>query len=45
MGMKQIALASSGPPVSSNVHNAFIGRVAYVSTLMILQQYGQTRPG
>ena len=35
MGVKQIALARSGPPLSSNVLNACIGRVAYVSTLMI----------
>ena len=44
MSVKQIALACSGPPLSSNVLNACIGRVAYVSTLMSLQQHGQTRP-
>ena len=31
MSVKQIALACSGPPLSSNVFNACIGRVAYVS--------------
>ena len=44
MSVKQIALACSGPPLSSNVLNASIGRVAYVSTLVILQLHGQTRP-
>ena len=44
MSVKQIALACSEPPLSSNVLNACIGRVAYVSTLMSLQQHGQTRP-
>ena len=44
MSVKQIALACSGPLLSSNVLNACIGRVAYVSTLMSLQQHGQTRP-
>ena len=44
MSVKQIALACSGLPLSSNVLNACIGRVAYVSTLMSLQQHGQTRP-
>ena len=43
MSVKQIALARSGLPLSSNVLNACIGRVAYVSTLMSLQQNGQTR--
>ena len=43
MSVKQIALAFSGPPLSSNVLKACIGRVAYVSTLMSLQQDGQTR--
>ena len=44
MSVKQIALACSGPLLSSNVLNACIGRVAYVSTLMSLQQHGQTHP-
>ena len=44
MSVKQIALACSGPPLSSNVLNACIGRVVYVSSLMTLQQQGQTRP-
>ena len=43
MSVKQIALACSGPHLSSNMLNAFIGRVAYVSTLMSLQQRGQAR--
>ena len=43
MSVKQIALACSEPPLNSNVLNACIGRVAYVSTLMSLQQHGQTR--
>ena len=44
MNVKQITLACSGPPLSSNVLNACIGSVAYVSTLLSLQQHGQTRP-
>ena len=44
MSVKKIALACLGPPLSSNVLIACIGRVAYVSTLMSLQQHGQTRP-
>ena len=44
MSVKQIALACSGPRLSSYVLRACIGRVAYVSTLMSLQQHGQTRP-
>ena len=44
MSVKQIALACSGPPLSSKVLDGCIGRVAYVSTLMSLQQRGQTRP-
>ena len=44
MSVKQITLACSEPPLSSNRLNACIGRVAYVSTLMILQQHGQTHP-
>ena len=44
MSVKQIALACSGPPLYSNVFNASIRSVVYVSTLMSLQQYGQTRP-
>ena len=43
MSAKQIALACSGPRLSSNVLNACIGRVEFVSTLMSLQQHGQTR--
>ena len=41
MSVKQIALACSGPPLISNVLNACIGRVSYVSTLMSLQQHGR----
>ena len=44
MSVKQIALVGSGPPLSSNVLDACIGRVAYVSTLISLQQHEQTRP-
>ena len=44
MSVKQNALACSGPPLSSNVLNPCIGRVAYVSTQMSLQQHGQTSP-
>ena len=44
MSVKQIALVCLGPPLSSNVLNACIGRVAYVFTLMSLQQHEQTRP-
>ena len=44
MSVKQISLACSRPPLISNVLNACIGRVAYVSTLMSLQQHSQTRP-
>ena len=44
MSVKQIALAFLGTPLSSNVLNACIGRVAYVFTLMILQEHVQTRP-
>ena len=44
MSVKQIALACSGPLLSSNMLNACIGWFAYVSTLMRLQQHGQTRP-
>ena len=44
MSVKQNALACLGPLLSSNVLNACIGRVAYVSTLMSLQQQSQTRP-
>ena len=44
MSVKQIALACSGTPLSSNVLNARIGLVEYVSTLMSLQQHEQTRP-
>ena len=44
MSLKETALTCSGPPQCSNVLNACIGRVAYVSTLMSLQQHGQTLP-
>ena len=44
MSVKQISLACSGPPLSSKVLNASVERVAYVSTLMSLQQHGQTSP-
>ena len=44
MSVKQIALACSGPPLSSNALDGCIGRIAYVSTLISLQQHGQTRP-
>ena len=44
MNVKQIARKCSGPPLGSYVLNACIGRVEYVSTLMSLQQHGQTRP-
>ena len=43
MSVKQTALACSIPPLSSNVLKACIGRVSYVTTLMSLQQHGQTR--
>ena len=42
MSVKQIALACSGPPLSSNKLNACTGRDAYISTLMSLQHHGQT---
>ena len=42
MSLKQIALSCSGPILSSNVLNACIGRDAYVSTLISLQQHGLT---
>ena len=44
MSVKQIALAYLGLPLSSNMLNTCTGSVAYVSTLMSLQQHGQTRP-
>ena len=44
MNVKQIARERSGTPLGSYVLNACIVCVAYVSTLMSLQQYGQTRP-
>ena len=44
INVKQIARECSGPPLGSYVLNACIGRVAYVSTLMSLQQDGQIRP-
>ena len=43
MNVKQIARECSGPPLGSYVLNACNERVAYVSTLMSLQQHGQTR--
>ena len=42
--VKEIAMAWSGPPLSSNVLNVCIEHVAYVSMLMSLQQHGQTHP-
>ena len=42
MNVKQIAREYSGRPLGSYVLNMCIGRVAYVSTLMSLQQHGQT---
>ena len=44
MNVNQIAREYSGPPLGSYVLNACIARVAYVSTLINLQQHGQTRP-
>ena len=44
MNVKQIAWECSGPPLGSDVLIVCIGRVAYVSTLMSLQQHGHTRP-
>ena len=44
VSVNQIVLACSGPPLSSNVLNACMWHVSYVSTLMSLQQIGQTRP-
>ena len=44
MSVKQIALACSGPNLSSNWLNECIRRLAYVSTLMSLQQHGQAPP-
>ena len=38
---EKIALACSGPPLSSNVLNAWIGRVAYVSTLRACNSMGR----
>ena len=42
MNVKQIDRECSGPPLGSYLLNACIGRVAHVSTLMSLQQRGQT---
>ena len=39
MSVKQVALACSGRPLSSNVLNACIWRFAYVSTLMSLLEF------
>ena len=44
MNVKQIAREYSGPPLGPYVLKVCIGRVAYVSTLMSLQQHGQTHP-
>ena len=44
MNVKQIAWECSGPPLGSYLLNSCIGRVAYVSLLMSLQQQWQTRP-
>ena len=41
MNVKQIAPECSGPPLSSYILNTCIGRVAYVYTLMSLQQHGR----
>ena len=41
MSVKQIAMACSGPPLSSNVLNACIGSAAYVSTLMSRNSMGR----
>ena len=41
MSVKQIAMACSGPPLSSNVLNACFERVAYVSTLMACNSMGR----
>ena len=42
MNMKQIARECSGLPLGSYVLNACIGCVAYVTTTISFQQYGQT---
>ena len=39
MNVKQIAREYSGPPLGSYMLNASVVRVAYVSTLMSLQQH------
>ena len=44
MNVKQIAKECSGPPLGSYGLNACIGRVAYLSKLMSLQQHGKTHP-
>ena len=44
MNVKQTARECLEPPLGSYVLNACIGCVAYVTTLMSLQEYGQTRP-
>ena len=44
MNVKQIAREFGGPPLGSYVLNVCNGRFAHVSTLMNLQQHGQTRP-
>ena len=44
VSVNQIDLTCSGPPLSSNMLNACMWHVVYVSTLMSLQQHGQTRP-
>ena len=40
MNMKQIAREFSEPPLDSYMLKACIGRVAYVSTLLSMQQHG-----
>ena len=42
--MKQIALASSGPPLSSNILSICSGHVAYISRQMSLEQHGHVHP-
>ena len=44
MNVKEIPRECSRSLLGSYVLNACIERVAYVSTLMSLQQHGQTRP-
>ena len=44
MHVKQIARKCSEPPLGSYMLNVYIERVAYVYTLLSLQQHGQIRP-